>query len=194
MLRSFTSTLQRTEGNSGSWRATLFFVYSRKVAFSSIRSQSEPRLRLSGPQLVGSCSPKSAFVLAEKVRVLPLGVLHLNTELPGKISVHRLQDRAWRDLLRKVTAENVTIERSSKFVNSCVGSLPSHATPAHPITLLIPSSSSHTPLLQTINTIARKTSERYRFFGPGSFPQLTTCSHGAFVSGICINALLDSSE
>jgi hypothetical protein len=132
MLRSFTPTLQRTEGNSGSWRATLFFVYSRKVAFSSIRSQSGPRLCLSGPQLVGSCSPKSAFVLAEKVRVLPLGVLHLNTELPGKLSVHRLQDRAWRDLLRKVTAENVTIERSSKFVNSCVGSLPSHATPAPP--------------------------------------------------------------
>ncbi|KAF9649446.1 hypothetical protein BDM02DRAFT_3113878 [Thelephora ganbajun] len=87
-------------GSWKTWRATLFFVYSRKVAFSPIRSQNLSRPDSSEPQPTGSCSPKSAFVLAEK------------------IAVQRLRDHAREDLLRKVTAENVMTEYFSKFVNS----------------------------------------------------------------------------
>lgn len=65
-----------------------------------------------------SCSPKSVFVLAEKVRVLLLGVSDLNAKRLGKIGARSLQERARVNLLQNVTAENVVTEYFSKFVNS----------------------------------------------------------------------------
>ena len=117
---------QHAGTNLGSWRSTLFFLYSRKVTFSPIRSQRVPRPPLSEPQQMGSCSPKSVFVLVEKVRVLLLCGSDLSTEQPGKIGIQRLQDRAREDLLQKVTVENVMAEYFSKFVNSwvCLSRLP----------------------------------------------------------------------
>ena len=116
----FTTISQHTKGSSGSWRATLFFVYSGRVAFSSIRSQGVPRPHPSGPQRMGSCSPKSALVLAEKARVLPLTMSDSNTKRLGKISLQGLQDIARQDITQKVTAGNVMTEYFSEFVNSCV--------------------------------------------------------------------------
>jgi len=65
-----------------------------------------------------SCSPKSVFVLAEKVRALLLGVLDSNAKRFGKIGARGLQERARVNLLQNVTAENVVTEYFSKFVNS----------------------------------------------------------------------------
>lgn len=58
-----------TEGGFDSWRAALFFMYSRKVAFAPIRSQMIVQSGVSELPSVCLCSPKSAFVLAEKVKL-----------------------------------------------------------------------------------------------------------------------------
>lgn len=117
-LQSTTTILQHAGVDFGSWRSTLFFVYSRKVAFFPIRSQKVPRLSSSELQPMDSCSPKSVFVLAEKVRILLLGVSDLNAKGLGKIGARSLQERARVNLLQNVTAENVVTEYFSKFVNS----------------------------------------------------------------------------
>jgi hypothetical protein len=152
MLRSFTPTLQRTEGNSGSWRATLFFVYSRKVAFSSIRSQSGPRL-----QLVGFCSPKSAFVLAEKVRVFTSRCVGLEYRSLWKA----LSPSSARPCFERSLAKGHCRECHDRaFLQVCqlVRFLspaprnprsPHHLT--HPVTFY-----SHIPLLLAINAIMRR--------------------------------------
>ena len=114
------SYFQRHKGSPDSWRADLFFVYSGKIAFSPIRSQGVPRSQPPELQRMGFCSPKSALVLAEKVRIPPLGVSDLYTERLGKIALSSLQDHAQQDLMQKVTTENVMTEYFSKFVNSCV--------------------------------------------------------------------------
>ena len=69
---------------------------------------------------MGFCSPKSALVLAGKVRVFPLALSDLNTKRLGKIGLESLQDRAQQGIVQKVTAENAVTEYFSKFVNSCV--------------------------------------------------------------------------
>jgi len=119
-LQTTTTIFQHAGANLGSWRSTLFFVYSRKAAFSPIRSQKAPRPPSSEPQPMDSCSPKSVFALAEKVRVLLLGVSDLNAERLGKIGARSLQERARVNLLQVVTAENAVTEYFSKFVNSWV--------------------------------------------------------------------------
>lgn len=82
-LQFFKATFQHAEGKPGSWRATLFFVYSRKITFSPIRSQNVPKPHPAELEPIGSCSPKSAFVLAEKVRVLVVGALDWDAERLG---------------------------------------------------------------------------------------------------------------
>ena len=55
---------------------------------------------------MGSCSPKSVLVLAEKVRVITLVDSDLDTKRLGKIALKRLEDDARKDIKQKVTAEN----------------------------------------------------------------------------------------
>ena len=119
MLQYFT-IFQHTVTSPGSWHAALFFLYSDKIAFSPVRSQGVPRSRPPELQRIGFCSPKSALVLAEKVRVLPVAVSDSNTKRLGRIGLQSLRDRARQDITQKVTAENVMTEYFSKFVNSCV--------------------------------------------------------------------------
>ncbi|KAF9781707.1 hypothetical protein BJ322DRAFT_1077750 [Thelephora terrestris] len=87
-------------GSWNTWRATLYFVYSHKVSFAPIRSQNVTRLDSSELLPLGSCSPKSAFMLAEKT------------------AVWRLRDQAREDLFKKITKENIMTEYFSKFANS----------------------------------------------------------------------------
>jgi len=149
---SSTTLFPRAEASLRSWRAALFFVYSYKVNFSPIRSQSGSRPPSSKPQPAGSCSPKSAFVLAEKVRTLLLGVSDLSVEQLGKIAVQPLRDRAREDLLQKITAKNLMVEYFSKFVNSCVCPLSSLVTLVYPLVF-----HRHQALLHIIHDMVRKT-------------------------------------
>jgi len=119
-LQSFAAIFQHTKGSPGSWQAALFFVYSGKIAFSPIRSRGVSRSQPPELQRMGFCSPKSAFVLAEKVCVIMPAMLEYNAKQLGKLALQNLQDRARLDIMRQVTAENVMTEYFSKFVNSCV--------------------------------------------------------------------------
>lgn len=119
MLQTLSDTLRHTKRNAGSWRATLFFAYSGKIVFSPIRSQSVAQPHPPEPQLMDSCSPKSVFVLAVKVRI-PLGMSDWNVERLEQIMFRSLKDHARDDLMQKVTAENAITEYFCKFVNSCV--------------------------------------------------------------------------
>lgn len=109
------------EGNDGfsSWKALLFYRCTDMISFAPLKSQGVDSRSsyIRGIKAISTpppCSPKNIYVLANLVRTPQPNVSRMTLTCLLELGIRPLCDRAFADIERKVSLDNVVVEVFSR--------------------------------------------------------------------------------